>query len=67
MEPPLLVAHLGGVPEIASIVVPAVLFVLLLRAGRRRQDAAAEAEREAGAEAEVTDPESPDAPDGQVS
>lgn len=29
-------AHLGGVPEALGIVVPAVLLVLILRAGRKR-------------------------------
>jgi hypothetical protein len=29
-------AHLGGAPELLSVVVPAALLVLLLRAGRHR-------------------------------
>jgi hypothetical protein len=33
----MMLAHAYGAPEALSIVIPLVLFVLILRAGRRRQ------------------------------
>ena len=56
MNEPMLVAHAYGAPETIAIVVPLVLFWLILRAGRKRE------ERETA----VSDDERPP-PDGPVS
>ena len=56
----MILAHVYGVPEAATIVIPIVLFLLILRAGRRRQEAEGEEPAEDGPD--VTADPTPDAP-----